>query len=163
MSVRARSILVAACTALALSLTGCGSGDDSGDEPQDGAGASPPGGQAPASPDPSSGLKDLPSDPPSTLPRAPKVKPAQVKSIVGRWVGPGKDYFVFKSDGTGSWVKASTTLWSGQVIPEGKDKYRFSWQGGDPKSASYWGVSLTDGGTKLLFAGTNQSYSKARS
>jgi hypothetical protein len=74
--------------------------------------------------------------------------------------GPAGDYFQFKADGSGSWTQGGHSLWNGQVIPEGKGKYRFSWQGGDPKSASYWGATLTGG--KLLFAGNNQTYTKAK-
>ena len=58
-------------------------------------------------------------------------------------------------------VGLALPLWSGTAIPEGGGKYRFSWQGGDPKTASYWGVSLSEKNTKLVFAGTNQTYTKA--
>ncbi|GAA1568695.1 hypothetical protein GCM10009678_59340 [Actinomadura kijaniata] len=90
----------------------------------------------------------------------PKVRPAEVKPLVGRWVGTAEDYFEFRADGTGVWVKDRQTLWKGLAIPEGGDRFRFSWQGGDPRTASYWGVSLTGG--KLVFAGTNQTYTKAK-
>jgi len=46
--------------------------------------------------------------------------------------------------------------------PRSPRSHRFSWQGGDPKTASSWGATLTDGNRKLLFAGTDQTYTKAR-
>ncbi|MFD0690781.1 hypothetical protein [Actinomadura fibrosa] len=136
MSVRARSSLLVACAAVAaLALAGCGSGE----KKETGASAAP-----------------------TSLAPLPTVAAADVKPLVGRWVGTAKDYFQFKADGTGVWVRDRQKLWSGTAIPEGNGKYRFSWQGGDPKTASYWGVTLSDGNSKLLFAGTNQTYTKAR-
>jgi hypothetical protein len=136
--VRARSTaaLAGLAAATALVLAGCGGGGDDKD--------------------------DAPAAAPTTrLAPVPKVSPAQVKELIGRWVGPAEDTFVFKADGTGTWTRDRRTLWSGQVIPEG-GRFRFSWQGGDPQSGSYWGIRLTDGGRKLVFAGTNQTYTKAK-
>ncbi|GAA2452154.1 hypothetical protein GCM10010191_83000 [Actinomadura vinacea] len=143
--------------ASALVLAGCGGdGDDKAPAAPAASGATttPPVSvpSAPASVPPAAGQP--------TLPAVPKVKAGQVKPLVGRWVSPAGDYFQFKADGTGSWMKGGQSLWNGQVIPEGKGRFRFSWQGGDPKSASYWGATLTGG--KLLFAGTNQTYTKAK-
>ncbi|MDL4820323.1 hypothetical protein [Actinomadura opuntiae] len=140
MTVRARSTVLAACVAAAaLVLAGCGGG---GTEADDGGASAAPATSAPLEP-------------------IPAIKPADVKPLVGRWVGPAEDYFQFKADGTGVWVKGGRKLWSGTAIPEGGGRYRFSWQGGDPKTASYWGVSLSDGNSKIVFAGTSQKYTKA--
>lgn len=130
-----RPTVLAVCAAAALALTGCGGG-----EKKETAGASAA---------------------PTTLAPLPAVQPAAMKPLVGRWVGTAKDYFQFKADGSGVWVKSGRKLWSGSVIPEGGGKYRFSWKGGDPKTASYWGVSLNEDKTSLTFAGTNQTYKKA--
>ncbi|GAA2159276.1 hypothetical protein [Actinomadura napierensis] len=139
MTVRARSTVLAAVVgAAALVLAGCGAGTKADD-----AGAS-------AAPSASAPLEPIPA-----------IKTADVKPLVGRWVGPAEDYFQFKADGTGVWVKNGQKLWSGTAIPEGGGTYRFSWQGGDPKTASYWGVSLTEKNTKIVFAGTSQKYAKA--
>jgi hypothetical protein len=138
--VRPRSTASLACAALAAALlvTGCGGGDK-----KDGA--------------------DKPAAAQTKLAPLPKVAPDQVKPLVGRWVGQqAEDYFQFKPDGTGVWIKQKRTLWSGTAIPEGKGKFRFSWEGGDPQSSSYWGVEIADGGGKLTFAGTNQTYTKAK-
>jgi hypothetical protein len=137
--IRARSTvpLAGLAAAAALALTACG-GDG-----KDGAHA---GGAATA----------------TSLPPVPKVSPGQVRPLVGRWVGPAKDYFVFKADGTGAWKRGDQTLWSGQAIPEGDGRFRFSWQGGDPQSGTYWGVRLAQDGRSLVFAGTNQTYTKAK-
>jgi hypothetical protein len=138
--VRARSTasLAGLAAAAALVLAGCGGGEKTKD--------------------------DAPAAAPTTrLAPVPKVSPSQVKALVGTWVGPAKDSFVFKADGSGTWSRGGRTLWSGQVIPEGGGKFRFSWQGGDPQSGSYWGIRLTEGGSKLVFAGTNQTYEKAKS
>lgn len=141
MSVRARSTLslAGAATAAALALAGCGDGEKKADTP---------------------GKAD--SAAPAKLAPLPKVAPADVKPLVGRWVGTRQDYFFFKPDGTGVWMKDKNTLWSGQAIPESKGKFRFSWQGGDPKSASYWGAEVSADGKKMTFAGTNQIYTKAK-
>ncbi|MFC6885797.1 MULTISPECIES: hypothetical protein [Actinomadura] len=136
MRLRARSTLPpAAAVAAALVLAGCGGGGEA---------APAKGGAA------------------TSLAPMPAVQAAQVKPLVGRWVAAAKDYFEFTADGKGVWKKGRQTLWSGQAIPDGKDRFRFSWQGGDPKTASYWGVTVTDNGAKLLFAGTNQPYTKVR-
>ncbi|SFQ00136.1 MULTISPECIES: hypothetical protein [Actinomadura] len=136
MTVRARSTALAVCAAVAgLLLAGCGGG-----EKKDAAGSSAP---------------------PTTLAPLPAVRPADMKPLVGRWVGAAKDYFQFTADGRGVWVRAGQKLWSGSVIPEGGGKYRFSWKGGDPQTASYWGVALSENKTSFVFAGTNQTYKKA--
>ncbi|NDU71031.1 hypothetical protein GWI34_00110 [Actinomadura sp. DSM 109109] len=136
MRVRARSTVLAACAAAAgLALAGCGGGK----EPADAA----------------------PSAEPTTLAPVPAVRAADVKPLVGRWVGAAKDYFQFTADGRGVWVRGGQKLWSGSAIPEGGGKYRFSWNGGDPRTASYWGVSLSEDRASLVFAGTNQTYKKA--
>ncbi|MEV5575382.1 hypothetical protein AB0L06_35535 [Spirillospora sp. NPDC052269] len=98
---------------------------------------------------------------PVKLAPLPQVNAADVKPIVGRWDGAGKDYFQFKADGTGVWKKEGQTLWSGLAIPDGKSKFRFSWQGGDPKSSSYWGASVSDDGKKMTFSGTGLTYARA--
>lgn len=97
---------------------------------------------------------------PVKLAPLPKVNPADVKSLVGRWDGSGKDYFQFKTDGTGVWKKEGQTLWSGLAIPDGKERFRFSWQGGDPKSSNYWGATLSGDGRKMTFSGTGQTYAR---
>ncbi len=139
MIVRARSTVSLACTAVAAALliTACGGGEKKKDE-------------------------SVPEAKPTKLAPVPQVQPAQVKPLVGKWVSSAKDYFQFKNDGTGVWMKEKQTLWSGQAIPEGNGKFRFSWQGGDPKTSSYWGVTVADGGSKLTFAGTNLTYTKAK-
>ena len=134
-------------------LSGCG-GDG-----KDSAGGAPSS-SAPPVTVPSAPVSVPPSAGEPTLPAVPKVKPADVRPLVGRWVSPAGDYFEFKADGSGSWMKGGHSLWNGQVIPEGKGRFRFSWQGGDPKDASYWGATLSGG--KLLFAGNNQTYTKAK-
>ncbi|RAY13870.1 hypothetical protein DPM19_16310 [Actinomadura craniellae] len=93
----------------------------------------------------------------------PSVAPQQVARLVGTWRGAtaAKDYFVFRADGTGSWMARGQTLWNGQAIPDRGDRFRLSWQGGDPKDATYWSVRLTEGGKKMVFEGTNQVYAKA--
>ncbi|MFS2294832.1 MAG: hypothetical protein FWJ90_19420 [Actinomadura sp.] len=130
-----RVAALAACAA-ALALTGCGGGGSGT------AGAEP-------------------SAPPTTLAPLPAVKPSDMRPLVGRWVGTAKDYFQFAADGRGVWVRDGQRLWSGTVIPEGGGKYRFSWKGGDPQTASYWGVALDPSGRTLVFAGTDQTYKKA--
>lgn len=131
----ARSLVLGVCAAAVLALTGCGGG-----------------GKADAA-DPS------PSAPGTALAPIPVVKPSDVEPLVGRWAGTAKDYFQFTADGSGVWVRNGQKLWTGTVIPEGGGKFRFSWKGGDPQTASYWGVSLEDA-TTLVFAGTNQKYTK---
>ncbi|MFB4309882.1 hypothetical protein [Actinomadura sp. GTD37] len=130
-----RSLVLGACAVAVLALAGCGGGGK-----KDAADAAP-------------------SAPATTLAPLPAVKPADVKPLVGRWVGTAKDYFQFTAGGDGVWVRGGQKLWSGAVIPEGGGKFRFSWKGGDPQTASYWGVSLEDA-TTLVFAGTNQQYKK---
>ncbi|XRQ15730.1 hypothetical protein ACN3XK_34080 [Actinomadura welshii] len=133
-----RVTALAACAAAALALTGCGGAE----------------GDAAGSPGASSA-------PPSTLAPLPAVRPSDMKPLVGRWIGTAKDYFQFAADGRGVWMKGKQKLWGGHVIPEGGRKYRFSWDGGDPQTASYWGVTLGEDGRSLVFAGTNQTYKKA--
>ncbi|WP_075902093.1 hypothetical protein [Actinomadura sp. CNU-125] len=132
---------LAGCAAAALVLTGCGGdGGDGGHAGTDAAGSAPP----------------------TTTAPLPRISPAAVKPLVGRWVGEAKDYFQFTADGRGVWMKGEHELWSGSVIPEGGREFRFSWKGGDPKSASYWGVALGEKGNELTFAGTNQTYTKVK-
>ncbi|MGI5200869.1 hypothetical protein ACQEU6_04645 [Spirillospora sp. CA-108201] len=136
MTVRARSTALAAfAVAAGLALAGCGGGKEAADA--------------------------APSAPPTTPAPLPAVRPADVRPLVGRWVGAAKDYFRFEADGSGVWVRGRQKLWSGSAIPEGGGKYRFSWNGGDPKAASYWGVTLGGDKASLVFAGTNQTYKKA--
>jgi hypothetical protein len=122
----------AATAAAALALGGCGSGTE------------------PAA-------DDGPSEAATALAALPAVKRSDVRPLVGRWVGTAKDYFQFKVDGSGVWVRDGQTMWSGVVIPEGDGKFRFSWQGGDPQVASYWGLELEDR-TTFVFSATNQKY-----
>ena len=129
-----RSMVLAGCAVAAvLALAGCG------------------GGGAAEAADPSAAA--------TTPAPLPAVRPSDVKPLVGRWVGTAKDYFQFAADGDGVWVRGGRKLWSGAAIPEGGGKFRFSWKGGDPGVASYWGVSL-ENATTLVFAGTNQKYKK---
>ncbi|WP_235834796.1 hypothetical protein [Actinomadura logoneensis] len=97
---------------------------------------------------------------PVKLAPLPKVDPAAVKGLVGRWDGAGKDYFQFKADGTGVWKKEGQTLWSGLAIPDGRSRFRFSWQGGDPKGSNYWGATVSEDGRKMTFSGTGQTYTR---
>ncbi|MEV4256672.1 hypothetical protein AB0J52_26205 [Spirillospora sp. NPDC049652] len=97
---------------------------------------------------------------PVKLAPLPKVDPAQVKGLVGRWDGTGKDYFQFKADGSGVWKKEGQTLWSGLAIPDGRSKFRFSWQGGDPKGSNYWGATVSEDGKTMTFSGTGQTYTR---
>jgi hypothetical protein len=151
---RPRPLLLTVLAASALALTGCGGGDDGHK------GGPSAGGQG-------GGRNDAYSSDGSPAPKEgaplPRVQPAQVKTLVGRWIGagPAKDYFVFKADGSGAWMARGRALWKGQVIPEGANKFRLSWEGKDPQQASYWGVTLESGGKKLIFGGTNQTYTKA--
>ncbi|WP_019633712.1 hypothetical protein [Actinomadura atramentaria] len=137
MRVGSVSRLAGTALAAALALGACGG---SGEKP-----AASPGSLPPA----------------TTLAPLPQVNAADVKALVGRWTGPNKDYFEFKAGGAGVWKKDGQTLWTGQAIPDGKNKYRFSWQGRDPQSGSYWGATIDDKG-RLVFAGTNQTYTKAK-
>ncbi|TDC67499.1 hypothetical protein E1200_14730 [Actinomadura sp. GC306] len=140
-----RVTALAVCAAAALALTGCGG---SGDGAAGGAEGGPAGGAASAAPS-------------TTLAPVPVVKPSDMKPLVGRWTGTAGDFFQFRADGAGVWVKGGQRLWTGTVIPEGGGKYRFSWKGGDPQVASYWGVALAEDGRSLMFAGTSQTYKKA--
>ncbi|WP_235017974.1 hypothetical protein [Thermomonospora echinospora] len=155
---RPRPMLLAVLAAFALAVTGCGGGGDGDKNGSAGAGQEGQGGQGGAyssdgSPAPKEGAP------------LPKVQPVQVRPLVGRWVGAGptKDYFVFRADGSGAWMARGRALWKGQVIPDGANKFRFSWEGRDPQQASYWGVTLESGGRKLVFGGTNQTYTKVAS
>ncbi|MFA1551202.1 hypothetical protein [Actinomadura chokoriensis] len=130
-----RPMVLGACAVAVLALAGCG-----GAGKKDAAGA-----------DPSAAA--------TTMAPLPAVKPSDVQPLVGRWVGTAKDYFQFTADGSGVWVRNGRKLWSGAVIPEGGGEFRFSWNGGDPQTASYWGVSLEDR-TTLVFPVTNQKYKK---
>ncbi|MFV2174793.1 hypothetical protein ACFHW2_30960 [Actinomadura sp. LOL_016] len=132
--------LAGCAAAAAFVLAGCGGGEGGGHAGTAGAGSAPPASVAPL----------------------PRVSPAAVKPLVGRWLGKGKDYFQFAADGKGVWMKGGHKLWSGTVIPEGGGEFRFSWQGGDPKTASYWGVTLGEKGDELTFAGTSQTYTKVK-
>ncbi|HEX2313126.1 MAG TPA: hypothetical protein VHJ17_05295 [Thermomonospora sp.] len=154
---RPHPAVLAAVAAAVLALAGCGGGGghegkDAGSTPGgssgDGGGASAP---------------DGPPAPKGSGAPLPSVQPVQVRPLVGRWVGngPAKDYFVFRANGTASWMVQGRALWTGQVIPEGKGRYRFSWEGTDPRQASYWGVTLKPGGKSLEFGGNNQTYTKA--
>ncbi|WP_148232988.1 MULTISPECIES: hypothetical protein [Thermomonospora] len=147
-------------TASVIALAACGGGDGhGGGSPAAAGGHGAPGGQQ----------AEGGSSATETSAPLPKVQPSQVKALVGTWVSRGgpegqpKDYFVFKADGTATWMARKQTLWSGQVIPEGNRKFRFSWNGGDPKDASYWGVTLNADGKSLIFNGTNQTYTKVTS
>ncbi|MFC5187768.1 hypothetical protein [Actinomadura harenae] len=97
---------------------------------------------------------------PVKLAPLPKVNPADVRALVGRWDGAGKDYFQFGADGNGVWKKEGQTLWSGLAIPDGTSRFRFSWQGGDPKGSNYWGATLSDDGKKMTFSGTGLTYAR---
>lgn len=129
-----RAAAPAVCAAAALALTGCGGGGAAGAGP---------------------------SAPPTTLAPLPVVKPSDMRPLAGRWVGSARDYFQFRTDGAGVWVKGGRRLWSGTAIPEGGGRYRLSWKGGDPGAASFWGVAVNAGGRSLVFGGTNQTYKKA--
>jgi len=93
----------------------------------------------------------------------PKISPGQVKVLVGTWTNDAKnslkDYFVFKPDGTGSWMMQGKPLWTGSVIPAGKNTFRLSWQGKDPNVSTFWAIKIDSGG-KLLFQGNQQTYAK---
>ncbi|MEU5988841.1 hypothetical protein ABZ806_07680 [Spirillospora sp. NPDC047418] len=132
-----RSMVLGVCAVAVLALAGCGGGEKADA----------------ADPSPSASAAG------TALAPIPVVKPSDVKPLVGRWAGTAKDYFQFTADGSGIWVRGGQKLWSGTAIPEGGGKFRFSWKGGDPQTASYWGVSLEDANT-LVFAGTNQKYTK---
>jgi hypothetical protein len=158
---RPRSKVLVAATSLSLAalvLAGCSGGDDGG-----AAGPTPTASTArPAGKD-----KVASNDDGAVEPKGgplPKVEKNQVVSLVGKWVSnaPQKDYFVFKADGTASWMAQGRALWNGQVIPDGDKKFRFSWDGTDPREASYWGVTISDDGKTLTFGGTNQTYTKAK-
>ncbi len=170
-----RPAFLVTIAATALALAACSGGGGGGSGPT-GAAAGPNG--APgrtAGGGPTSGV--LPSggpggpgpvtgaDVPITGAPLPKVRTGQVKPLVGKWVGNGQaqDYFVFRADGTGTWIAHGRTLWAGQVIPDGPNRFRFSWEGTDPQEASFWGVTLDAGGERLVFGGTNQTYTKAAS
>ncbi|HEY8481180.1 MAG TPA: hypothetical protein VIL71_15245 [Spirillospora sp.] len=133
-----RTRVLAAGAAAVLALTGCGV--VGGEEP---------------------GADAAPSAPPTALAPLPVVRPSEMRPLVGRWVGPAKDYFQFRADGAGVWVKNGRRLWKGTAIPEGGGRYRFSWKGGDPRTESFWGVTLNAGGRSLVFAATNRTYRKA--
>lgn len=155
---RSRSIaLVLATGALAVSAAGCGGGGKA--SAGSGAKASgTPSGQG------SSGIAV--TDDPSLVAKGrpiPAIKPQQVQGLVGKWVnsGPIGDYFVFKADGTGTWITKGRALWSGKVIPAGKGAYRLSWKDQDTDT-SYWAIKLQQDG-KLLFEGNQQTYTRTKS
>ncbi|MGI8336902.1 hypothetical protein ACRYCC_43765 [Actinomadura scrupuli] len=157
---RATALMIAA-TAAALALSACGGGKDGA--AQGGPSQGETQGQSASDGSPATG---------GAAPKAvggplPKVVPQQVKGLVGTWTNTAKgsvgDAFEFKADGTGSWKGRGRILWTGQVIPAGKDQYRLSWQGKDPNTPSFWSVKLTDNGRKLLFQGNQQTYSKTKS
>ncbi|MDX6434719.1 MAG: hypothetical protein QOE54_7085 [Streptosporangiaceae bacterium] len=157
---RATALTIAAAAAT-LTLSACGGAKDSAAKGDPSQGAAQ--GQS-ASDGSSSGGGPVPKSVGGPL---PKVAPQQVKGLVGTWTNTTKgsvgDAFEFKSDGTGSWKGRGRTLWTGQVIPAGKDQYRLSWQGKDPNTPSFWSVTLTQNGQKLLFQGNQQTYSKTKS
>jgi hypothetical protein len=153
--------LTIAAGAAALTLAACGGAKDSGTKTDPGQSAGPGGSVSDGS---------LSTDGP--VPKAvggplPKIAARQVKGLVGTWINNAKgsvgDYFEFKADGTGSWQGKGTSLWTGQVIPSGKDQYRLSWQGKDPTTSTFWSVKLTENGQKLVFQGTQQTYTRAKS
>ncbi|WP_026401888.1 hypothetical protein [Actinomadura rifamycini] len=140
MGLRTRTTALTGCAAAALVLTGCGGGGEGG---HGGTGAAA-------------------SAPPTAVAPLPRVSPAAVEPLVGRWVGKTKDYFQFAADGRGVWKKGRHELWSGSVIHEGGRAFRFSWNGGDPETESNWGVTLSEKGDELTFGGTKQTYTKVK-
>lgn len=153
--------LMALVSVLAAStLAGCGGGGDGKDDKKPAAAAGSSSSSRPADP----GIDTSNGSPAPKGAPLPKVPADKVKPLVGKWTtsGPAKDYFVFKTDGAGSWMAKGRALWTGQVIPDGKNKFRFSWEGSDPQQSSYWGVTLNAGGKTLVFGGTNQTYTKAK-
>jgi hypothetical protein len=162
---RPRAIALAiAVAAAAFTLAACAGAKDSGatsDPSQSTAPSAAQGGSA------SDGSPSTDGPVPKTVGGPlPKVAPQQVKGLVGTWTNNAKgsvgDAFEFRSDGTGSWKGRGRTLWTGQVIPAGKDQYRLSWQGKDPNTLSFWSVKLTENGQKLLFQGNQQTYTKTK-
>lgn len=151
-----------------LVLTACGGGKEEPPAPSDAA-AQPSAGTQPGETAPSLVSR---SGEPIVLPTetgkpAPKPQVSAVKSLVGTWKGsnPVKDYWLFKADGSGTWVAQDQKLWTGTVIPAGKtDKgaeiFRLSWQGTDP-GESYWQVEVMVKEGTMIFAGTQQEYKKA--
>lgn len=150
------ALVLVTALCLALPLAGCGGGDDPGPAGPTLAGSSP----HPADP----GRDESQSAPEAKGRPLPSVAVSQVVPLVGRWVSdaPQRDYFQFKPDGSASWMSRGHQLWSGQVIPEGGGKFRFSWEGQDPEEASYWGVTVAGDGRTLVFGGTNQTYTRAK-
>ncbi|MCD0453656.1 hypothetical protein LO762_31390 [Actinocorallia sp. API 0066] len=162
-----KPLAVALAAVLTLSLTACGGGgaEKEGAAPETSASTSAAPAEEPGAPglSPKTGepLGEPLVEPSETGKPAPKPQPSQVKPLVGTWQGDGpvKEYFVFTAKGEGELIAGGKTLWSGTVIPAGKNTYRLSWEGTDP-GATYWQVVLKDGGKSFTFAANSQTYKK---
>jgi hypothetical protein len=165
---RAAAYGLAAVAIAILANTAVGScqGADNGGGP---AAASPTAGPATTAPVVPGGPTDAATRAPAPGPDTrrppampPQVSAAQLRALAGRWLSAArsKDYFVFKSDGTGAWMVRGRALWQGEVIPTGQGAFRLAWQSTIPRNAAYWHVTLLPGGRKLLFDGTRQEYRK---
>ena len=148
---------------LALSACGGGEGEDASPETSSSTEASSPAAQDSGAPglSPKSGTPL--AEPTESGKPAPTPKPVQVKSLIGTWQSstPVKEYFVFAADGSGKLIASGQDLWTGTVIPAGKNVFRLSWQGTDP-GAAYWQVQLNAEGKELTFAANGQVYKKVK-
>ncbi len=95
----------------------------------------------------------------------PTVSAAQsrrwMRGLVGKWAQTTRDdYFQFHSNGTGEWIAYGQKLWTGTATPRNAKTFDLSDAHGE--GAAYWRVTLTGRGRRLYFAGTQQTYPKAR-
>jgi hypothetical protein len=113
-------------------------------------GTAPPGTASPAAP-----------SSPGARPRQP-VPAGQLRVLAGKWLSSAqaKDYFIFKADGRGAWMVRGRPLWQGRVTPASRDAFRLLWPTTGPQRTAYWQVKLIDGGRRLVFDGTRQTYRK---
>ncbi|ROO84111.1 hypothetical protein EDD29_1628 [Actinocorallia herbida] len=154
------ALTLAALLTLSVSACGGGGSEEEGTQPETSAGAAAaPSDSGVPVPSEKSGVPLI--EPSETGKPAPKPQPNQVKALVGTWQGDGpvKEYFVFTAKGDGMLIAQDKTLWTGTVIPAGKNTFRLSWEGTDP-GATYWQVVLKDGGKAFTFAATDQDYTK---
>ncbi len=148
-----------------LALSACGGGSETpSTETSSSPEASAPAAQESGAPgmSPKNGGTPL-AEPTESGKPAPTPKPNQVKALVGTWQGstPVKEYFVFSAAGAGKLVAQNKELWTGTVIPAGKNVFRLSWQGTDP-GAAYWQIQLNAKGDELTFAANGQVYKKVK-
>jgi hypothetical protein len=97
----------------------------------------------------------------AAVPSAPAA-PGQLRMLAGRWLSgaQAKDYFIFKADGRGAWLVRGRALWQGRATSAGRYTFRLSWPTTGGQRTAYWQVRLLEGGRRLVFSGTRQTYRK---